>query len=101
VDGVRGVAALLVLSYHVTGETKINLRHGRAYELMTHLDIGVALFFLISGFLLYRPFLSARTLGTPRPTFRLFMRRRLLRIVPAYWFALTVLLVWPGLSQVT
>jgi peptidoglycan/LPS O-acetylase OafA/YrhL len=56
-----------------------------------NLDIGVAIFFVISGFLLYRPFCAAELLGARRPTGSAYARRRLLRIVPAYWLALTVL----------
>jgi peptidoglycan/LPS O-acetylase OafA/YrhL len=59
----------------------------------------VAVFFVISGFLLYRPFVAARLGGTPVRA-RPYFRRRLLRIVPAYWFALTALALWPGLPGV-
>jgi peptidoglycan/LPS O-acetylase OafA/YrhL len=53
---------------------------------------GVAIFFLISGFLLYRPFLVAHQGGRP---VRIgdYTRRRFLRIVPGYWLALTVILL--------
>lgn len=55
------------------------------------LDLGVAVFFVISGFLLYRPFVLANARGTdPTPLLR-FWRRRLVRIVPAYWAALSIL----------
>ena len=56
--------------------------------------LGVCIFFLISGFLLYRPFVAARWRGTQSPAVRDFARRRLLRIVPAYWFALAVVVVF-------
>jgi peptidoglycan/LPS O-acetylase OafA/YrhL len=57
----------------------------------------VTVFFVISGFLLYRPFVAAR-FGV-RPPLRLlgYARRRVLRIVPAYWVALTALALYPGL----
>ena len=55
------------------------------------LNFGVALFFLLSGFLLYRPFVAARLEGGRGPSVRDYTRRRVLRIVPAYWVALTVL----------
>jgi peptidoglycan/LPS O-acetylase OafA/YrhL len=63
-------------------------------------DQGVAIFFLISGFLLFRPFLAARRSGR---TLRLrdFYRRRALRIVPAYWVALTLFIVFGFVSGVT
>ena len=44
---------------------------------------------MISGFLLYRAFCAAAFAGRPPPAPRLFFRRRALRIVPAYWIALT------------
>lgn len=50
--------------------------------------LGVAIFFCISGFLLYRPFLVATVNDTPMPAFRTYIIRRLLRIVPLYWVAL-------------
>jgi peptidoglycan/LPS O-acetylase OafA/YrhL len=53
---------------------------------------GVAIFFLISGFLLYRPFLVAHRGGRPVRVGD-YGRRRFLRIVPGYWLALTVVLL--------
>ena len=47
------------------------------------------MFFLISGFLLYRPFVAARLRGEPMPFVGAYAWRRFLRIVPAYWVALT------------
>jgi peptidoglycan/LPS O-acetylase OafA/YrhL len=60
----------------------------------------VGVFFALSGFLLYRPYLAARLAGRPQPSTRSFLRRRWLRILPAYWVALTVLAIWPGLPGV-
>jgi len=68
--------------------------------LTAHLDIGVTIFFLLSGFLLYRPLVAARVLGAPGIRIADYGRRRFLRIVPAYWLALTVLAVFPGLYGV-
>ncbi len=55
------------------------------------LEIGVAVFFVISGFLLYRPFVVAHLSGRDAPETLKFWVRRLFRIVPAYWLALTVI----------
>lgn len=95
VDSLRAIAALGVLLYHVSFVSNTAIG-----GLLSHGDAGVALFFSISGFLLYRPFVSARLNGARRPTVRAYMRRRLLRIIPAYWLALTVLAIHPGLSGV-
>lgn len=58
---------------------------------------GVAIFFLISGFLLYRPFLVARRSGERLPLSG-YLRRRVARIVPGYWVALT-LVIATGLAS--
>ena len=59
---------------------------------------GVVVFFAISGFLLYRPFALAHSGGRRAPRIGAYTRRRLLRILPAYWVALTVLSLWPGVE---
>jgi peptidoglycan/LPS O-acetylase OafA/YrhL len=59
---------------------------------------GVPIFFLVSGFLLYRPFVAGRLRGGRKIRIRDFARRRLLRIVPAYWVALTLLAIYPTLD---
>jgi peptidoglycan/LPS O-acetylase OafA/YrhL len=56
----------------------------------------VTIFFLLSGFLLYRPFLRARLLGERSPHAAPYGWRRVLRIVPAYWVALTLSALWLG-----
>ncbi len=60
----------------------------------------VIVFFVISGFLLYRPFAAARAGGRPRPSTGLYSRRRALRILPGYWTALTLLAIFPGVVGV-
>ncbi len=95
-DGLRAVAVMSVLVGHAAGVTAFNAEN-RLGILTARLDVGVTIFFLLSGFLLYRPFVSARERGTPPVRWRDFYRRRLLRIVPAYWVALTLLSIWPGL----
>src|SRR4051812_27260591 len=97
VDGLRALAALMVLVGHTSFLSGFNGR-GQVGAVLSRFDLGVALFFIISGFLLYRPFVSARMDGRSAPGVLRYGRRRLLRIVPAYWLALTVLAIWPGLG---
>jgi peptidoglycan/LPS O-acetylase OafA/YrhL len=99
VDGLRAVAACAVVITHTAFLSGFN-GHGFAGQITARLDAGVALFFVISGFLLYRPFVAARLQGRSGPAVRRYARRRILRIVPAYWLALTVLAIWPGLPLV-
>ncbi|MCW2989634.1 MAG: acyltransferase [Solirubrobacterales bacterium] len=58
---------------------------------LKHLDVGLAVFFVLTGFLLYRPIAAAATGLAPAVPVRLFYWRRILRIGPAYWVALLVL----------
>jgi peptidoglycan/LPS O-acetylase OafA/YrhL len=98
-DPLRALAAISILLIHVaifSGALGSELG-GR---FLGHLDIGVTIFFLLSGFLLYRPFVAARVLGARDIRLRDYARRRFLRIAPAYWLALTVLAVFPGLDAV-
>jgi peptidoglycan/LPS O-acetylase OafA/YrhL len=98
-DGLRAIAACAIVVTHVAAITRFNtLNPLGAYT--ARLNMGVAFFFVISGFLLYRPFLAARFAGRPVPRFRDYARRRVLRIVPAYWVALTILAATVGLCGV-
>ncbi len=99
-DGLRAVAALSVLLTHASGATNFNSADDVLGPYFARLDAGVAMFFVVSGFLLYRPFAGARLAGTRRPSAPGFFRRRALRILPAYWVLLTLLNVWPGLNGV-
>lgn len=65
-------------------------------RLLLHLNVGVTVFFLISGFLLYRPFIAHRAGGAAAPAIAQYAKRRVLRIFPAYWLALTILTLLPG-----
>jgi peptidoglycan/LPS O-acetylase OafA/YrhL len=84
---------LAVLLVHVPVGTQLPDPLAR---IVTHAQIGVTIFFLISGFLLYRPFIAARGGGADRPDVDDYAKRRFLRIFPAYWVALTVLTILPG-----
>lgn len=99
-DGLRAVAALSILATHTAGLTGFNAHNAVLGPITARLNVGVAVFFVISGFLLYRPFVAARMEARPAPAVRRYARRRALRILPAYWLALTVLAIWPGLTGV-
>jgi len=97
-DAVRRTAALSLVLFHAIG---IYAR-GSAPDAWTHdwvarLDVGVPIFFLLSGFLLYRPFVRARAAGA-EPSLRAYAWRRFLRIFPGYWVALIVAVLALGLS---
>jgi peptidoglycan/LPS O-acetylase OafA/YrhL len=99
-DSLRAIAVLSVLAFHVSTLTGDLNKRGLGDVLGLLGNQGLVLFFVISGFLLYRPFVAAHAGGRPRPSTRKFARRRVLRIVPAYWAALTVLAIYPGISSI-
>jgi peptidoglycan/LPS O-acetylase OafA/YrhL len=99
-DGLRGIAVLAILAFH-TAEYSPRLGFGPLGRLAEVAGgEAVIVFFVISGFLLYRPYVSAHTTGRPRPATARYARRRALRILPAYWTALTVLAIFPGIIGV-
>jgi len=95
-DSLRAIAVLAVVTFHVASISgALNTRIvGDVLAVLG--DVGLVLFFVISGFLLYRPFVAARLSGRRQPSTVRYARRRVLRIVPAYWAALTVLAIFPG-----
>jgi peptidoglycan/LPS O-acetylase OafA/YrhL len=98
-DSLRGIAVMGPIIGHAAylgGAVTATFAGG----LIANTSIAPTVFFVLSSFLLYRPFVAGRLLGAPAPTFREYGRRRLLRIVPAYWVILTLLAIYPGLPGV-
>ena len=89
--GLRAVAALLVVSTHAAFATGY-LNHGYLGAVYARLEIGVAIFFVLSGFLLFRPWVRAAAAGQPSPSLTRYARHRFRRVVPAY--ALTVVVTF-------
>lgn len=83
-DTVRAIGALMVLVTHVafwTGDYDFDLWG----TFLSRLDSGVALFFVLSGFLLSRPFILRRRAGRPAPALRDYLWKRAVRVLPVYW----------------
>lgn len=94
-DGLRAIAAIVVVVHHSAFRVGKTLSGGAA-PYLSRMDVGVAIFFAISGFLLYRPFVARSFTDEPAPDVRAFWWRRALRIFPAYWVALTLVIVFFG-----
>lgn len=94
-DGLRALAAISVAITHSAFISGFNVRNDTIGPFTARLDIGVAVFFVISGFLLYRPFVLARLAALAPPTPGPYFRRRLLRIFPAFWLVFTLVLLVP------
>lgn len=96
VEGLRAVAALAVLVTHVSLNAMGN--RGPFGGLLARLDVGVAIFFVLSGYLLYRPFARSLLRGEAMPSTRRYLRHRLLRIVPAYWVVVLASFLFPAVG---
>lgn len=100
-DGVRAIACLSVIAYHVNyGAFKtFNLQLNSTktgqfiYDILMSGWSGVTLFFVLSGFLLFMPYAKSLLFENQWPSARTFYWRRILRIVPGYYIALIALLL--------
>lgn len=89
-DGYRALAALAVVLTHVGFETGRSLNGHTGYSFLARGDIGVPVFFVLSGFLLYRPMVLARLSGRQLPRLSDYFTKRALRILPAYWVSVVI-----------
>ncbi len=99
-QALRAVACLLVVAYHALGTR--DRAHGGGAEPWPNGAAGVDLFFVISGYVMA---VSARKLAGRRDPWRVFMARRLERIVPLYWLLTlakaAITLAAPGMAPTT
>ncbi len=85
-DGLRALAVFAVVLTH-TAFTTGRYERGLGGSAFARLDSGVAIFFVLSGFLLLRPWLTALATGRQGPSLRVYFVRRFARIYPAYLLA--------------
>ncbi|MFN8215407.1 MAG: acyltransferase [Solirubrobacterales bacterium] len=100
--GMRGIPAMAIILGHAwffTGGFG-GFTESLPNRLMVRMDGLVALFFLLSAFLLYRPMIAHRTDGPPPPRVGDYAKRRFIRLYPAYWVALTAFAVFAGIYGV-
>ena len=99
-DGLRAIACLLVVWHHTA--QKLNPEGaspliGLAQFLGMRGEVGVSLFFVLSGCLLSLPFWSSFVNAKPLPSIKSYSINRAARIAPAFWLNLIVcniLAIW-------
>jgi peptidoglycan/LPS O-acetylase OafA/YrhL len=91
-DAARALGAAAVVATHAAFWTGRSAQ-GPFAATLSRLDVGVAVFFVLAGFLLARPWLYARRWELPTPLVRGYLWRRALRILPAYWLVTVVALL--------
>lgn len=107
-DGLRAFAAMGVLAYHVAigaaladgvaGDALFTDAFGVAGHVLAWFNVPLYVFFVLSGYLVGRPFVLAWIEGGEAPETAGYLRRRAARIVPAFWIVCAYLLVRQGTS---
>jgi len=91
-DGLRALAALAVVLTHVAFQTGL-VGRGALGVVLGRFDFGVTVFFALSGYLLYGSHVRAAAAGRTAPDTVGYYVRRAVRVLPAYWLVLVVVLV--------
>jgi len=90
IQALRGIAVLFVVLYHIIAiETKYNPSYIVMFDFFKIGNIGVDIFFIISGFIMVT---VTKNYFKDRNKFYKFMYLRFTRIYPLYWFYTILLL---------
>ncbi|GAA4759090.1 acyltransferase [Nocardioides endophyticus] len=90
-NAVRAIGAIMVVLTHAAFNTG-QINQGWVGAALARLDFGVTLFFVLSGFLLSRPWFLTVALDRPAPSSRHYLWKRALRILPLYWVVVVIAL---------
>ncbi|MDG4663059.1 acyltransferase [Mycobacterium sp. 236(2023)] len=90
VEGLRACAAIGVVVTHVAFQT--GMSGGILGRILGRFDLAVAVFFALSGFLLWRGHAAAARGLRSRPRTGHYLRSRIVRIMPGYLVAVVVIL---------
>ncbi len=94
------MAALAVLVFHVASAAGSITNPNGPRWLFNGGQIGVPIFFALSGLLLYRPWAAAALDGRAAPRTLEYLRKRVFRIMPAYWALIVVFMVTAGRDHI-
>jgi peptidoglycan/LPS O-acetylase OafA/YrhL len=96
IDGLRFIAIISVILFHIAGQLTsrtghaivVQPRYGVLLQMLRNGDRGVLLFFVISGYILARPFLRQHRLRGKPVSLGAYYLRRVTRLEPPYILAL-------------
>ncbi len=94
-DGIRGVGMVCIIVAHLAGGTlvieQVYTRGFRAGYgpvggvVLSGLQLALPVFFILSAYLISRPYIRAYVLGRRTPSLRRYLTHRVLRIIPVFW----------------
>lgn len=101
IDGLRFIAIVSVIFYHLNlffsvkdvAQYKDAIDYSYLYHFLYHGDLGVPLFFVISGFILGLPFANFYIQKAKPVSLKKYFLRRLTRLEPPYILVMTILLL--------
>ena len=94
-DAIRGFGSIGVISFHAGGLPGGRLPGSTTLAALHHnLDIGLVMFFALSGYLISAPFVRSVCDGDRRPSIGRYTLRRFCRIFPPYWAALLFVILF-------
>ena len=92
-DGFRAMACILLIYHHVSQRLDPGASP-RWLQILHYIgmrgEVGVSVFFVLSGCLLATPFWNAFIGNTPKPKLRTYFQNRAARILPGYYFLLAL-----------
>jgi peptidoglycan/LPS O-acetylase OafA/YrhL len=91
-DGIRGVAAVWVLMFHYRFSDSFQTTFPLLHRLVKQGEMGVAMFFVVSGYCLTA---SARSALNRNESIGKFLYRRVKRIYPPFWCSLACVAAIP------
>lgn len=102
-DGLRAIAMLSVFVLHVFLDAHAGGLPDPTWDdwgilgqPLSHLDLGLSIFFVLSGYLISRPFVRGFVTGGERRSVATYARNRALRILPSWFVAVTAVLLYFG-----
>jgi peptidoglycan/LPS O-acetylase OafA/YrhL len=97
-NAVRAIGAIMVVLTHAAFNTG-QINQGWVGAALARLDFGVTLFFILSGFLLARPFFLATARDVRQPSVWHYLWKRALRVLPLYWLVVVVAMLFTPANQ--
>ena len=105
-DGIRGVGMVGIIVAHLSGAALVvdgaypaGFKAGYGAitgTVLAGLQLALPLFFVLSGYLISRPFVRAFLLDRPRPSLVAYLRHRCARILPVFWLLGGLMLLYFG-----